>query len=261
LLVAGFACVDFSLLNGHKKSLFRWSESHDARPTREARRSSDLLYGESGGTFFAILDYADDFRPPLVILENVKSAPWDLLQGFWEDIGYRAGYTILDTKDYYISHTRQRGYMLCINCRVPDSGLAADGGGMHPETAQRAIGNWQALMQKFKRQASSSVEAFLLPPGGEQLQRAHEDMIRALGSSDRKDYAWDKCRVRYKNFRDEQRLGNGRPYSQWTENGWSLLPDYANTPLINRQTDRIKDTLDCALLLKAIDGVDIGYKS
>ena len=56
LLVAGTSCVDFSNLNNEKKAL--------DEP------------GESGRTFRGMLSWVSKHRPPIVIIENVKNAPW-----------------------------------------------------------------------------------------------------------------------------------------------------------------------------------------
>src|SRR5271168_4236197 len=86
LLIAGFCCVDFSTLNNQRKSL------------------DD--YGESGDTLKAVLAYAEEFRPKMIILENVKGAPWldenckesqTSIARRFEDISYAFAFTMLDT--------------------------------------------------------------------------------------------------------------------------------------------------------------------
>ena len=56
VLIAGFCCDDFSSLNAHRKNL---DEN-----------------GESGDTFFSILEYVNRYRPKMVVLENVLTATW-----------------------------------------------------------------------------------------------------------------------------------------------------------------------------------------
>lgn len=48
-------------------------------------------------------------RPKVVIQENVLGAPWEQIEGTYADIGYAARWVRLDTKKYYIPHTRTRG--------------------------------------------------------------------------------------------------------------------------------------------------------
>ena len=50
-------------------------------------------------------------KPPIVIIENVYGAPWNEKVAIFENLGYSATFVRLDTKDYYIPHTRQRGYL------------------------------------------------------------------------------------------------------------------------------------------------------
>ena len=53
-----------------------------------------------------MMNWVKKFRPPVVILENVCSAPWEGVADRFRDIGYNAQFTRLDTKFYYIPHTR-----------------------------------------------------------------------------------------------------------------------------------------------------------
>ncbi|CAF9942626.1 MAG: hypothetical protein ALECFALPRED_009865 [Alectoria fallacina] len=41
--------------------------------------------GESGDTFRAIARYARNYRPAVIILENVDGAPWELIRAIWEN--------------------------------------------------------------------------------------------------------------------------------------------------------------------------------
>ena len=52
--------------------------------------------------------------PLIVIIENVFGAPWDKKVELFAKLGYSADYLKLDTKDFYIPHTRQRGYLFAI---------------------------------------------------------------------------------------------------------------------------------------------------
>jgi hypothetical protein len=63
----------------------------------------------TGRTFHGMLQWVNNHRPPIVILENVSNAPWDSGVKHFADIDYSATYVRLDTKKYYIPHTRSRG--------------------------------------------------------------------------------------------------------------------------------------------------------
>ena len=94
LLIAGTSCVDYSTLNNEKQDI-------DSN-------------GESGRTFRGMMSWVDKHRPPLVVLENVCGAPWDRVVRYFEKIGYSASFQRIDTKFYYIPHTRTRVYLLAV---------------------------------------------------------------------------------------------------------------------------------------------------
>lgn len=48
----------------------------------------------------------------MVIVENVKGAPWDIMVKHMREAGYKADHMNLDTKDYFIPQTRTRGYCI-----------------------------------------------------------------------------------------------------------------------------------------------------
>ena len=79
LLIAGTSCVDYSNLNNEKQGI------------------DDN--GESGRTFRGMMSWVKNHQPPLVILENVCSAPWDRVAEYFEKIGYSADYLRVDTKN------------------------------------------------------------------------------------------------------------------------------------------------------------------
>lgn len=83
LFVAGTSCVDYFNLN--------------------IKRMGVDEGGESGRSFFGMLKWVKRHRPSIVILENVKSAPWSAVGTSFEEIGYDAAWSnTFDTKNYYI---------------------------------------------------------------------------------------------------------------------------------------------------------------
>lgn len=48
--------------------------------------------GESGRTFRGMLQWVNKHQPPIVILENVCSAPWDKVVEYFAEINYDANY-------------------------------------------------------------------------------------------------------------------------------------------------------------------------
>ena len=122
MLVAGFVCKDLSSLNSRKKTL-------------EDR-------GESGDTFAAIYSYAKNFRPGIVLLENVANtkALWDNLMLKWAAIGYKCQWLYCDTKHYYLPQTRKRMYMIAIEKNRFGKGV------------EQAAEKWKVTMEKLRRQ-------------------------------------------------------------------------------------------------------------
>lgn len=63
----------------------------------------------TGRTFNGMLKYVEKHQPGIVILENVSKAPWDQVITKFAGIDYDAQMVRLDTKKYYVPHTRTRG--------------------------------------------------------------------------------------------------------------------------------------------------------
>lgn len=253
MLIAGFSCVDFSRLNQWPKNL------------------GDI--GESGDTFRGILKYAMRYRPRVIILENVMSAPWDELQAIWrndveflekktkrewknkiwteaDDKAYAAHFVTVDTKNYYLPQTRQRGYMICIDRQQCD-------------TADEDVERWGELMVALRREASSPVEAFLLNSEDARLHRAREELT---GSSRTKSKTsrvvdWTLCQARYQRYRTEKDLGHARPITNWVNGGSCRAPDFWWLDWTRVQVERLWDTFEICFLRNALQNIDPRYKS
>ena len=149
MLVAGTSCVDYSNLNNERKGL-------------EAQ-------GESGQTFRGMMNWIRKSQPPIIILENVCNAPWDQVQKKFEDEGYFARFMRVDTKRFYIPHTRTRVYLFA--CKADDPSL---------------VESWKQLVKSLERPASATLEAFLFDAddprvheGRRMLARPGEDRRRS----------------------------------------------------------------------------------
>ena len=183
LLVAGTSCVDYSNLNNEKKGI-------DAG-------------GESGRTFQGMMSWVTNHRPPLVILENVCSAPWEKVKEYFERKKYSAEFMRLDTKHFYIPHTRTRVYLLAVDKRL--SQLPAE---------------WKdCVTHKLKRHASSTLDAFLLPSDDLRIHQAREMLVQGSGKSDTRTgrIDWTRCESRHARARLEEGLGPKRPLTNWEE--------------------------------------------
>lgn len=246
MLIAGTSCVDYSNLNTQKQDI-------DAN-------------GESGRTFRGMMDWVTNHRPPLVILENVCSAPWDRVKSYFEKNSYSAAFTRVDTKFYYIPHTRTRVYLVAVDKR--NSSIPED---------------WKELVSnKLKRPASSTLDAFLLSSDDPRIHQARQKLVQeSYGALDRKTGRtdWGRCESRHQRARLEEALGNKRPLTSWDEGTLSLvhvvvltplplipggfckLPDFAWNDWGVGQVERVWDLMDISLLRSAIKGTDPNYKT
>lgn len=223
MVIAGTACVDFSNLNNNKKTL-------------EER-------GESGDTFAAVLAYAKEYRPTMLVLENVFGAPWDKMLAEYEDHGYVSAGVLVDSKNYYLPQTRQRGYMVCIDknkletCNIDPAVLKED---------------FYERMANFRRPVSSPFSSFILPNDDPLVTRASQSMARqSLLDSPLREVDWAKCEIRHINYRREKELGIARPLTNWQESGTLILPENCNRLWFGKQVERVWDFVDMSQLRKA----------
>ena len=150
-----------------------------------------------------MLGYVIRHRPPIVILENVCSAPWNLVVKKFESIKYSAEWMRLDTKNYYIPHTRTRGYMVAVD-----------------RVGSKVPKQWKEKMNAVKREASVSLDAFLLPSDDPRIHRAREKLVQeSYNAVDRKTGRtdWGRCESRHQRARLEEQLGTKRPLTNWGE--------------------------------------------
>jgi site-specific DNA-cytosine methylase len=216
LLIAGSSCVDFSNLNNNPNAK-----------------------GESNDTFLAIIAYVEYARPPMVILENViKDEAWKRFQKEFEKIGYSMHIEKVDSKEYYLPHTRQRKYMLCIDNKLFGA------------SAVSYVKQWGKLMQEFRRRASAPITSFLLASDDPRYLRM------ALGTVAKELILknWEACRRRHENARAEKNLGPKRPYT-------TLLPDHSDRRFLQNRPQRDQEVLDIVYLRHAIDNIDSLYKT
>ena len=252
-VIAGFSCVDFSRLNRHNVKLEE--------------------QGESGRTFGAILQYAKDKRPAIVILENVQNqTPWDSIKAIWEndkdflaqhavgfkdfwdvsDPGYAAVGVSVDTKEYYLPQTRKRGYMICVDRK-------------RHKLADKLAGDWSGAMFELRRPASAPVEAFLLDEDDARLHRAKNELHQTIQK--RAGVDWVLSQSRHQTYRTENKLGMERPITRWKDGGSCQTQDYWWKDWNMKQVERLWDTYDIAYLRNASNlqnslgsGFDAFYK-
>mmetsp|Transcript_10873 Transcript_10873/g.13316 ORF Transcript_10873/g.13316 Transcript_10873/m.13316 type:complete len:119 (+) Transcript_10873:434-790(+) len=72
-------------------------------------------------------DWIEKAQPPVVVLENIKGALWATKVKGMEKLGYQATFLRLDTKRYYMPHTRQWGYLFALRKDLGNA-LPSNGG-------------------------------------------------------------------------------------------------------------------------------------
>ncbi|TIA64800.1 hypothetical protein D6C77_01186 [Aureobasidium pullulans] len=228
IVIAGTACVDFSNLNNNQKGL--------------ADR------GESGDTFTAVLKYAEKYRPAMLVLENVFGAPWDDMLARYEAIGYLSAGVLVDTKNFYLPQTRQRGYMVCYD---KERIHASEAENQPMEELMKRT--FYERMQDFRRHASSPVSEFLLSNDDAIVIRSKQRMARqsALDSTLR-DVDWAKCEIRHIKYRKTMNLGIARPLTEWQESGTLVLPENCDLDWFRKQVERVWDFIDMSFLRRAV---------
>ena len=154
-----------------------------------------------------MLNWVKKHRPPVVILENVCSAPWQAVVKKFEEAKYSAKSIRLDTKAYYVPHTRTRGYMMAVNAQ--SSSIPT---------------KWVDRMASMKRDASCTLDAFLLPSDDPRIHQAREKLVQeSYNALDRRTGRtdWGRCESRHQRTRLEEALGSKRPLTNWDEGVYS----------------------------------------
>jgi site-specific DNA-cytosine methylase len=232
VMVAGSSCVDYSGLNQHQKEFGEEGESYD--------------------TLMATVKYAEKHTPQMVILENVLNFPWEEVEGLWHAQGYATKVALLDSKNFYLPQTRQRGYMI---------GLRREVNG-HPKLeldADAAVLEWFKIMEKLQRRASSPFTDFILADDSEELAKYNQQAGAQISVT--KNVPWAKTRVECTSCRSTNFLGFKKPLTEWENNGSCLVPDNCNIPWFKKQVERIWDTIEINHLRAIVHRqYDMAYK-
>ena len=196
-------------------------------------------YGEKGtskSTFDGVLGYVHRHKPRIVILENVKSGPWGKFQLAFQGIGYETFVVKVDTKDFYIPQTRNRGYMVAFNREFAAMAeLSLEGIGMA----------WADEFEAYTRRASSPFVDFLLPEDDLRLDQLRLEMIisQSLEESGNR-MEWVRSRQRHFAVRSGLSLGFRRPVTLWENNGTCKFPDNSWLKWAKGQVERVWDIVD-----------------
>ncbi|GAA5990551.1 hypothetical protein JCM10908_003126 [Rhodotorula pacifica] len=247
LLVAGTSCVDYSNLNNKQKGI------------------NDQ--GESGRTFFGMLEYSKKHRVKMIIIENVYKAPWKEVEAIFDEAGYGARWVGLDTKKYYIPHTRTRGYLVAFlkeGTKDPKKSFFEKKDAKNL-TAVEMADEWKERVKNAERIASAPTEAFLLGSDDPRVHRARQELAYQKVNADGNTRAptdWGRCEVRHAIQRQKEKLGEARPLTKWSDTGAPpKMPDGAWQDWAETQTERVHDLMDISYLRQAKLGVDVTSKS
>lgn len=266
ILVAGTSCVDFSNLNSRRQEGFsqnvneycRWLGTTQSTPTfdevveviSDITTKSMANLRESEQTFFSMLAFVAEHKPEIVILENVKQAPFESARDHWlKPLGYTTWVGDLDTKDFYIPQTRQRKYLVAFNEeKFPGAGNMCR---MLSET-----------IASLEQPASSNAADFLLGPNDPLAQLARLEMDeKAQKPRTREKAEWEKSIIRHAGVRRNENLGDERPLTNWVENGRSLFHDRMNKYFMNTLPSRVHDVLDINQLRAVNADFDLLFKT
>ena len=225
--------------------------------------------GESGDTFHAILEYMKRFEPSMVVLENVSGAPWvhakltgekEYKNGHkqfgidyhLEEAGYVVIFVRVDSKDFLVPHTRQRGYMLALHRKsLPKSWCTLEDGRW--VLKEERIESFKDTFNGFKCPPSVPAEAFLFRSDDEHLSvlRCLDELIKQGCIN------WEKCRVGHDDYRHAEYLGLEHPITHWGSDGSRVLPDF-HKPFLG-MSERVLDSIDIAHLRNLRRGIDDRY--
>ncbi|KAJ5171903.1 hypothetical protein N7492_004496 [Penicillium capsulatum] len=234
VLIAGTACVDFSNLN--------------------VRKGDQKEGGESMTTFDGLVRYVDRCRPTILVLENVRGAPWDKFAEAFRDVGYFSNWMKVDTKDYYIPQTRQRGYMVAFD---------SQGKGLTKTEKDKILARFKNSVTKFERPASSPAGMFCLEEEDVRREQIDRDLSTRLeANSSRAEVDWLSYQRRHRSYRLTEKIGDDRPISRSQEGGVTCHPpEFYLRPWFRAQVERIWDTVDIKQLVAVGKSkFDINYK-
>jgi site-specific DNA-cytosine methylase len=280
MLIAGTSCVDYSNLNNEKKTIEGSGESGQTfRGMMDWIKKNEppivILENVSGAPWeqkvSAPTSDADErteeranhllsrAQTPSVSCARVRSLhslnfvlaslarSLAQVRIFEEELGYHATFTRVDTKDYYIPQTRQRGYLFGVK-----KGRGVD---------KSAVRQWIDCVKDIKRPASAALDAFMFPSDDPRVLKGRERLSAGRGGAAEKTgrVDWARCEARHLFARSSENLGDKRPLTGWSDSGNVTLPSYAWNEWANAQVHRIHDLMDINMLRLAKGGVDGTY--
>ncbi|SPO06612.1 uncharacterized protein DNG_09302 [Cephalotrichum gorgonifer] len=239
LLVVGSSCVDFSTLNTRKQNELYAAglPRGNVDATNPSVKLGNFLEtlqdtaGESATTFLSSLKYILKVRPKLVVLENVNAAPWETIAGqYFPMAGYHAVHISVDSKEYGVPQTRQRGY-----CVAADSLHYGDFSAV-------IVKEWARIVRAIAPRTQIPLQNLLLRPGDREV-REMEIPIERGGCREPSAKA-TMCKMRHKDAREMFNIPDLNPMSGVDDRGVCRPDDRIFGSWLQRQGTRVCDLLD-----------------
>ena len=208
--------------------------------------------GESARTFFAAVKLITVIRPKLIILENVMGAPWQMYtEQLFPRVCYVARWAKLDSKEFYLPQTRQRGYL-----------VAVDAMRFGVEQATKIAAEWEARLSDCKRAPSASVSDFLRPADDPATIQARADMESKTPNNSE----WALCSLRHADARQKNGIRRDHnPFSHKTMRNGRLVhtafPSHSWLEFWRHQAARVIDLMDIAFAVASHGQTDVSYKT
>lgn len=245
LLIVGSSCVDFSTLNPKKKrelansplfpSVSPVDPANPTPPLAPFIDSIEDIVGESAVTFIASMKYLLRVRPKLVVLENVNTAPWRNIAGdYFPMAQYHATYVSVDSKDYGVPQTRQRGY--CVAADFLHYG----------EHAKDIVEEWAKIVVAIAPRTQIPLEKLLLRPGDRAVREMEIPIER--GSCREPSAKATMCNMRHKDARELFCLPELNPITGIDARGTCKPDDRIFGGWIQKQGPRVCDLLDISFM-------------
>ena len=238
LLVVGSSCVDFSTLNSKKRHELRASpvDPTNPIPTLEAFIDSVRgIIGESAVTFVSSMKYVLRVRPRIVLLENVNSAPWDnIANDYFPMAQYCAVHVSVDSREYGVPQTRQRGYCIAADWTY------------YGDRASAIAKEWAKIIRAIAPNAQIPLENLLLRPNDRAVREMEIPIER--GTHREPSAKATMCKMRHRDARATHALPDLNPVTGVDERGTCRPDDRMFGGWIQKQGGRVCDLLDIACL-------------
>lgn len=153
------------------------------------------------------------------------NAKWDDKVEVFEKLGYHATYELVDTKEYYIPHTRKRGYLVAFKKEPAIEGAKP--------MSEKALDKWKNMVEQLKRPAAAILDAFMFDNLDPRVLKGRA-RLSAADEADNSVTKWEKCQTRHQFARASEELGEKHPFTG-ADSGNTTVPPFAWNEWTNSQ--------------------------